>query len=182
MENDLLSKFSYRSERWQRVVFNGQVSTQKSVTAGVPQGSILGPLLFLIYINDLSRWLFTNSKFFVDDTSLFSVIHVTATLLQMILTRISKWYKTGLFNRTWILTQTLLNKIRKSSSVIKQKTTTSFLCVWLCENYSINISKTPGIILDSKLTFEKQLKLVAIKINNTIGLLLITKNRLNNYF
>ena len=51
------------------------MSTWTSVNAGVPQGSILGPLLFLIYIKDLSENLSSNVKLFAEDTSLFSVIH-----------------------------------------------------------------------------------------------------------
>ena len=65
--------------RKQRVLLNGQVSDWSDVRAGVPQGSILGPLLFLIYINDLSEGLSSNAKLFVDDTSLFSVIHDSNT-------------------------------------------------------------------------------------------------------
>ena len=63
----------------QRVVLNGQFSTWKNVYAGVPQGSILSPFLFLIYINDLTEGLSSNAKLFADDTSLFSVIHDTQT-------------------------------------------------------------------------------------------------------
>ena len=61
--------------RKQRVVLNGQCSSWADVNAGVPQGSILGPLLFLIYINDLSDSLKSECKLFADDTSLFSVVN-----------------------------------------------------------------------------------------------------------
>ena len=57
------------------VVLNGQNSSWTNVHAGVPQGSILGPLLFLININDLLDNLTRNAKLFADDTSLFSVVH-----------------------------------------------------------------------------------------------------------
>ena len=56
-------------------MLNSQNSSRTNVHAGVPQGSILGPLLFLIYINDLSDNLISNAKLFADDTSLFSVVH-----------------------------------------------------------------------------------------------------------
>ena len=57
----------------QRVALNGQTSNWENIHAGVPQGSILGPLLFLIYINDLAENLSSNRKLFADGTSLFSV-------------------------------------------------------------------------------------------------------------
>ena len=72
---DLLSTLiDFLKERKQRVVLNGQHSRWSNVSAGVPQGSILGPL-FLIYINDLPDNLSSNPKLFADDISLFSVEH-----------------------------------------------------------------------------------------------------------
>ena len=69
----------FLKEKKQCVVLNGQVSTWKNINAGVPQGSILSPLLFLIYINNLTEALTTNVKLFTHDTSLFSVVHDTQT-------------------------------------------------------------------------------------------------------
>ena len=54
---------------------NGKTSNCGTVTAGVPQGSILGPLFFLVYINDLTEDLRCNAKLFADDTSLFTIVH-----------------------------------------------------------------------------------------------------------
>ena len=86
--------------RKQRVVLNGQCSSWADVNAGVPQGSILGPLLFLIYINDLSDGLKSECKLFADDTSLFSVVNDINTSasdlnedLEKIGNRVFKWKK-----------------------------------------------------------------------------------------
>ena len=65
---------SYLHNRHQRVVINGSHSEYLPVESGVPQGSVLGPLLFLVYINDLEKNIKSNIKFFADDTMLFSVV------------------------------------------------------------------------------------------------------------
>ena len=65
---------NYLSGRLQRVVLNGQTSSWRPVLAGVPQGSTLGPLLSLVYINDLPNELKANAKLFAADTSLFTIV------------------------------------------------------------------------------------------------------------
>ena len=65
---------SFLKDRKQRTVLNGQSSTWGDISAGVPRGSILGPLFFLVYINDLAVGLKCNVKLFADDTSLFTVV------------------------------------------------------------------------------------------------------------
>ena len=64
---------NFLKDRKQRVVLNGQNSAWVNGEAGASQGSVLGPLFFLIYINDLSENLVLNPKLFADDASLFSV-------------------------------------------------------------------------------------------------------------
>ena len=85
---------NYLNNREQRVVLNGKSSDWGKINSGVPQGSVLGPLLFLIYINDLENGIKSSIKFFADDTSLFSVAKdpiATADDLNNDLTLINKW-------------------------------------------------------------------------------------------
>ena len=65
---------SFLENRFQRVAINGQTSSWEPVLASVPQDSVLGPVFFLIYINDLSKNLSSNTKLFADDTSIFSTV------------------------------------------------------------------------------------------------------------
>ena len=58
----------------QRVTKEGFSSTNKILDGGVPQGSVLGPYLFLLYINDITNGISNNIRFFVDDPSLFFII------------------------------------------------------------------------------------------------------------
>ena len=73
---------------------SGKESNWGEIKSGVPQGSVLGPLLFLVYINDLEDGIKSSVKFFADDTHLFSVVRdpqVTADELNHDLNLISKW-------------------------------------------------------------------------------------------
>ena len=85
---------SFLSDRYQRVVLNGNNSNWNKIKAGVPQRSILDPLFFLIYINDLPSELRCSAKLFADDTSLFSVVenvNETTANLNKDLENIKKW-------------------------------------------------------------------------------------------
>ena len=85
---------SYLNNRKQRLVLNCFSSDYYSIESGVPQGSILGPLLFLIYINDLERNIKSNVIFFADGTMLFSIVKnpvISASGLDHDLKIISQW-------------------------------------------------------------------------------------------
>ena len=85
---------NYLSSRKQRVVINGKTSEYFQVESGVPQGSVLGPLLFLIYINELEIGIKSKVKFFADDTMIYSVVHnpsLTAAVLNQDLKFIVQW-------------------------------------------------------------------------------------------
>ena len=85
---------NYLTNRKQCVVLNGSSSEFLPIKSGVPQGSVLGPLLFLIYINDLEVNLKSKTKFFADDTMLFSIVRdpfISALELNHDLKLINNW-------------------------------------------------------------------------------------------
>ena len=87
------------SNRKQKVIINGQESEWKSVASGIPQGSVLGPLLFVIYINDLPDSVNSPAYLFADDTKIYRKIKETADIdiLQQDLSKLEEW------SNTWLL-------------------------------------------------------------------------------
>ena len=84
---------SYLANRKQRVVLGRDESEYRSVTSGVPQGSVLGPVLFLIYVNDIFDGVHSLGKLFADDAKLYMRInnYTDSQLLQKDLDTLTKW-------------------------------------------------------------------------------------------
>ena len=82
-------------DRTQAVVVNGTKSETAPVRSGVPQGSVLGPCLFLVYINDLPDSLTGSARLLADDTAAYSVVKSQAdqSLLQKDLDQLAVWEK-----------------------------------------------------------------------------------------
>ena len=99
--NLLLWFKDYLTNRKQRVVINGKESSWKTVNAGVPQGSILGPLLFLIFINDIVDEVNCPIKLFADDTSIYAIVDnplITSLSLNSDLQKVQNWSNRWLVN------------------------------------------------------------------------------------
>ena len=103
---------NYLSDRKPRIVLPGAVSDWLFIGAGVPQGSILGPLLFLLYINDLVTDIVSNIRLSADDTSLNIVVDDPsnpANCFNTDLDKISRWAATWLVSINPAKTESLLN-------------------------------------------------------------------------
>ena len=105
---------SYVCQRQQRVINEGFKSTWMTTTAGVPRGSVLGPYLFLLYINDIVEKIKTNIRLLANDTSLFTVIENQESihLLNGDLCEIAKW------SEDWLI---ILNQTKTNSMTFTRK-------------------------------------------------------------
>ncbi|XP_053396163.1 uncharacterized protein LOC128556153 [Mercenaria mercenaria] len=106
---------SYLSTRKQRVVYANTFSSWSTINAGVPQGSILGPLLFLTYINDIVSNIGSKIRLFADDTSLYIIVDdpaLASTTLNTDLETIHSWSK------AWLVT---FNPSKTESMIFSRK-------------------------------------------------------------
>ena len=169
---------SYLSRRLQYVTYNGSQSSQQMIKCGVPQGSILGPLLFLIYINDLCIVCkSTEPVLFADDTNLFSSGSNAISL------------QDGVNNDLAIIAEWL--KVNKLSLNIKK---THFMC-FSAKNKShpgislqidgeaiaeVNKSKFLVVVIDNKLSWKDHISFVCRKVARGIGVIIKARKVLHN--
>ena len=161
---------SYLSDRTQFTFVNEQESTLNYIRYGVPQGSVLGPLLFLIYINDMNRAIkHSKIKHFADDTNILYISRSLKKINKQInhdLSRIVQWLRTNrislnvqktdiiVFRRKGKMITKHLN-FRFSGQNIKPTNKTTYL----------------GITLDENLNFKSHLELLRKKLSRANGLL-----------
>ena len=150
--NGVLLKWleSYLQGREIYVVLDGKKTKLYKINAGVPQGAILAPLLFLCFINDLPGCISSLSKLYADDTSIFSIIGSEGSTLQQDLRKIEIWATKNdiIFNAT------------KTKSVIFSKNgTTADIPLYFFGNQIevLSMHKHLGILLDSKLTWAPEI-------------------------
>ena len=169
---------SYLTDRFQRVVINGVESDWVRVTSGVPQGSILGPGLFLIYINDLPVAI-KNSKssLFADDSKLFRRISsiIDCILLQNDLNTLFEWCT------TWKI---YLN-IKKCYFIAftnKRKNKVNFI-YYLGDSQlsSVSVIKDLGVYLSSDLNFHFHIDFITKKANRMLGFIRRVTKPFNDY-
>ena len=147
------------------------VRHQSGYRAGVPQGSILGPLFFLIYINDLSIDIISTVKLFADDTSLFSIIHdakTTAYELNKDLQKIAEW------THQWKMSfNPDLNKQAQEVIFSRKMTKSSHPQVFFNDIpvSCVSFQKHLGIYLDEKLNFNHDIKEKMTKAMKGIGVI-----------
>ena len=160
---------NYLSDRFQSVLLKGQASSWRPVLAGVPQGSILGPLLFLIYINDLTNKLKSNAKLFADDTSLFTIVKDKTESANILSSDLSDFSKRAydwkmLFNP---------DPCKPAQEVVfsRKKKTQSHPAISL---NNIQVERTSyqkhlGLLLDEKLNFKQHVDSPILKMNKGIS-------------
>ena len=174
---NLLSWFNdYLHDRKQRVVLHGQSSSWGTINAGVPQGSVLGPLLFLIYINDIVNVVNSNAKLFADDTSLFLTfddpVHAS-TILNQDLSSLDEWSNEWLVSFNALKTDTMLISLKRQTPDHPPLTFQGHQLVNVPEH------KHLGLTLKSDLKWNAHIKQIATKASKQINIMKSLQHRLD---
>ena len=157
--NDLFSWNLH--DRKQFVKIENVKSDMKVTEYGVPQGSVLGPLLFLLYVNDLPRLFADDTCLIVNDSSHVNLIEK----LNEEICSVSKWMNAN---------KLTINVTKSNILVISPKLNKR--CFYNSSNYpttsipTINTARYLGIILDDKLSFQPHIKLLEGKLSRSLGI------------
>lgn len=160
---------SYLTSRQQMTIYNGAVSNPVSVELGVPQGSVLGPLLFILYMNDIKETLtVAEVNLFADDTVLFVIadsIQEAYSLLRPELNRMAEWLKE----------KKLMLNVKKTKYMIirNQRKTDSEESISIDgeDIERVEVTKYLGVMVDEKLNFKDHVDYTIRKAAQKFGVL-----------
>ena len=161
---------SYLTNRTQMCFVNGTLSSQKLITCGVLQGSILGPLLFLICINDLPNSLqYSSARMFADDTTLTASDKSISELQVTInhdLANVKQWLSANKLSLNLIKTEYLLIGSRHNTNNISAVPNVSVGDVPI---KTVRQTKALGVCIDDFFSWDKHIDKIAKKVSSGIG-------------
>ena len=170
---------SLLTNRYQYVSLENHQSNLKKINYGVPQGSVLGPLLFNIYINDISTSVSYTPRLFADDTCLIVEDKNINDLHKKITTEITSLDK-------WMRANKLTLNLSKSNLILIQPKSRGHRDNLLLISSpfdsnlpSVSMSKYLGLILDNSLSFEPHINNLAHKLSKAVGIFSKVKVYLN---
>ena len=161
----------YLTTRTQRVHFGKHLSSSQAIHFGVPQGSILGPLLFVLYINDLPQCLencFINM--YADDTVLYSTSPCTLEINRVVqddLNRVAQWMESNKLILNQSKTKSMLFGSRQNLAKSPN------FCIQLHGKVLERVAKFSylGVVLDETLSWKDNVEYVSSKVSSRLGLL-----------
>ncbi len=159
---------AFLTGRKQKVIVNGKGSEWEEVVSGIPQGSVLGPILFVIFINDLPDVVNGEVKIFADDTKAFKAVNTDedGKLLQDDLNNLCEW------SNKWLLRF----NVGKCGVMHYGHQGSKFKYTMQEDGVERDVSeiteeKDLGVVFDPSMNFSKHSGLVAAKANKVIGVL-----------
>jgi ribonuclease P/MRP protein subunit RPP40 len=163
---------SYLQGREQCVLFKGHLSSTKSVTHGVPQGSILGPLLFVTFMNDLPLYVDSPLDMYADDSTLYVTgesIEELESKINADLQHVQQWCQTNKMAINADKTKVMLVTTHQKQTKLPSSVINVHLNDTLLEN--VNAEKLLGVVIDKHLSWKDHINKTAKTISRNIALL-----------
>ena len=155
---------AFLKNRSQRVSLNGAKSSWSPVTSGIPQGSVLGPTLFVLYVNDLPQCVTSFVKLFADDTKLYASVQSQPDRDQIQ----SDLHALGDWSKTWLLP---FNSSKCKTLHLGHGNERQTYTLHDVELEQVSSERDLGVIVDDVLKFREQAAAVVAKGNRVLGLI-----------
>ena len=159
---------TFLTKRKQRTIVDGNASTWRNMISGIPQGSVMGPVLFAIFINDMPQLATTNIKHFADDTKLYGNAKTLeqCQTIQEDLRKLEEWENK--WQLRFHLNKCTVVRINKGHPEFIYKMRTDDSQVELAVS---DTERDLGVLIDKNLNFENHIHQITKKANSMIGMI-----------